>query len=65
MEKEEKFSPEELKKKSEEAQQSLQKELDKDLPEEELEENIFSIEGVEKGKDWDKIKELRKKKLSK
>ncbi|MFZ5559503.1 MAG: hypothetical protein ACOZAL_01785 [Patescibacteria group bacterium] len=64
MEKEPKISPEELKKKGEEARKKLQEDLDEavSLSEEEIEKRIFSIEGVEKGKDWEKMKEhLRKK----
>lgn len=64
MEKGPKISPEELKKKSEEAQKKLQEDLDESvsLSEEEIEKRIFSIEGVEKGKDWEKMKEHLKEK---
>ncbi|MBA7703538.1 hypothetical protein ES703_112324 [subsurface metagenome] len=50
--------------KSEKAREELKKDLEKipQTSEEEIEEKIFSIEGVEKGKDWEKAKEqLREK----
>ena len=61
--------PEELKKrleriKSEKAKEELKKDLEKTpyLSEKEIEEKIFSIEGVEKGKDWEKTTEQSKEK---
>ncbi len=60
---------EELKKrlekvKSRKAQEELEKDLEKipQTSEEEIEEKIFSVEGVEKGKDWEKVKEQSKEK---
>jgi len=69
MERGPKIPPEELKRKlgkieSEKAVEDLEEAFDKskDLSEEEREKEIFSIPGVEKGKDWDKMqKHLRKK----
>jgi hypothetical protein len=69
MEKEPKISPEDLKKRmgkieTEKAVEDLEEAFDKseDLSEEEREKELFSIPGVEKGEDWDKMQEhLRKK----
>lgn len=61
--------PEELKKrleriKNKKIQEELKKDLEKTpyLSEKEIEEKIFSIEGVEKGKDWEKTTEQSKEK---
>ncbi len=61
--------PEERKKRlerirSEKAKEELKKDLEKTtyLSEKEIEEKIFSIEGVEKGKDWEKTTEQSKEK---
>lgn len=69
VEKEPKLTPEELRKrlekvKSNKAQEELKKDLEKipQTSEEEIEEKIFSTEGVEKGKDWEKAKEQSKEK---
>jgi len=69
MEKEPKIPPEKLKRRlekieSKKAVEDLEEAFEKsdDLSEEEREKELFSIPGVEKGKDWDKMQEhLRKK----
>jgi len=63
----ESISPEELKKRMKkiESQRTrkemgLDKELDASISEEEIEDKLFNIEGVEKGRDWEKAKEKAK-----
>ncbi len=64
MEKGPKISPEEQEAKHEKAEEDLEEAFEKseDSSEEEREKELFSIPGVEKGRDWEKMKEhLRKK----
>jgi len=57
----ESMSPEELRKRlkkieSEKARESLQEDLEKNLPEEEIEDKLFSIKGVKRGRGWEEAK---------